>query len=87
MKKLLRSQERNLQQDTNQDGVYRHNGKEMNPYQQLGHKEFSSPVGDGTDQSGYKELQVAEFNQDESGGEPSVIDMTEDEIGMDAHDV
>ena len=29
---------------------------------------------------------MAEYNQDESGGEPNVVDMTEDEIGMDDHD-
>ena len=87
--KLIRSQEAmpvNLQRNLNQDDEDQHNGKEMSAYRHLGHKELSSPIGDETDQSAYKEVQVAEYNQDESEGEPNVIDMTEDEIGMDAHD-
>ena len=89
MNKFIRSQEAmpvNLQRKVNQGRRDQHNGNEVSPYRHLDHKESSSPIGDETDQSGYKEVQVAEYNQDESGGEPNVIDMTEDEIGMDAHD-
>ena len=89
MSKLTRSHEVmpvNLQQNVNQDDEDQDDDEDIDAYGIMNHKESSSPVGDETDQSGYKEVQVAEYNQDESGGEPNVIDMTEDEIGMDAHD-